>query len=63
MTEASGRAVCMRSVRGIGFDALVCELALHAKLKTFLNRIGLGKLVYLILTVKSMRALRYRMLT
>ena len=35
---------------GIGFDALVCELALHAKLKTFLNRIGLGKLVYLILT-------------
>ncbi len=23
---------------GIGFDALVCELALHAKLKTFLNR-------------------------
>ena len=43
---------------GIGFDALVCELALHAKLKTFLNRIGLGKLVYLILTVKSMRALQ-----
>ena len=43
---------------GIGFDALVCEMALHAKLKTFLNSIGLGKLVYLILTIKSMHALQ-----
>ncbi|MGN0290438.1 MAG: diacylglycerol/lipid kinase family protein [Lachnospiraceae bacterium] len=42
---------------GVGFDALVCEKALHSKIKTFLNRIGLGKLVYLVLTVQSMMGL------
>lgn len=43
---------------GVGFDALVCEKALTAGIKTFLNRIGLGKLVYLILTVQGMAGLK-----
>lgn len=37
---------------GIGYDAAVCEAVFHAKAKSFLNRIGLGKLVYLYLGVK-----------
>lgn len=39
---------------GIGFDAEVCEMALHSKIKNVLNKIGLGKLVYLVLTIKSL---------
>jgi len=39
---------------GIGFDALICEKALHSKIKYILNRVGLGKLVYLILTIQSL---------
>lgn len=37
---------------GIGFDAAVCEEVSHAPLKAFLNKIGLGKLVYLIVALK-----------
>ena len=32
---------------GIGFDAAVCEEAIHSKIKGNLNRLGLGKLTYL----------------
>ena len=32
---------------GIGFDASVCEYALHSKIKDTLNHLGLGKLTYL----------------
>lgn len=32
---------------GIGFDAAVCEQALHTKMKAAMNRLGLGKLTYL----------------
>ena len=32
---------------GIGFDAAVCEEALHSKIKKTMNRLGLGKLTYL----------------
>lgn len=38
---------------GIGFDAAVCEEALHSKLKETLNRMRLGKLVYLMIAVKQ----------
>jgi len=31
---------------GMGYDADICEKALHSKLKKMLNKIGLGKLVY-----------------
>ncbi|MGN0299500.1 MAG: diacylglycerol/lipid kinase family protein [Lachnospiraceae bacterium] len=39
---------------GIGLDAIVCKKALHSKLKNFLNKVHLGKLTYLILTVETL---------
>lgn len=41
---------------GIGFDAAVCEEALHSKIKTALNKIGLGKLTYLGIALKQLIA-------
>lgn len=38
---------------GIGFDAAVCEEVLTAPMKSVLNKIGLGKLVYLTVAVKQ----------
>ncbi|MDL2300845.1 YegS/Rv2252/BmrU family lipid kinase [Lachnospiraceae bacterium OttesenSCG-928-D06] len=39
---------------GIGFDAAVCEEALHSGLKNFFNKIGLGKLTYLGIALKQL---------
>ena len=39
---------------GIGFDAAVCEEALHSKMKEFLNRFRMGKLVYLCIALKQL---------
>lgn len=39
---------------GIGFDAAVCEEALTSKFKKILNKIGLGKLTYLIIALKQL---------
>ncbi|MBD5549153.1 MAG: diacylglycerol kinase family lipid kinase [Lachnospiraceae bacterium] len=39
---------------GIGFDAAVCEEALASKFKNVLNKIGLGKLTYLIIALKQL---------
>ena len=39
---------------GLGLDALVCKKALTSKLKVILNRLHLGKLTYLFLTVQSL---------
>lgn len=39
---------------GIGFDAGVCEEALHSKMKSILNHIGLGKLTYLSIALKQL---------
>lgn len=38
---------------GIGFDAGVCEETFRSKLKKVLNKIGLGKLTYIIIAVKQ----------
>ena len=38
---------------GIGFDAAVCHEALHSKLKIILNKIGLGKLTYVLIALKQ----------
>ncbi len=43
---------------GIGLDAIVCKKALHSGLKKFLNRIHLGQLTYIILTVISLFTMR-----
>lgn len=39
---------------GVGLDALVCQKALTSKLKVFLNKLHLGKLTYLLITVQSL---------
>ncbi len=39
---------------GIGFDAAVCEEANRSRLKGFLNKLGLGKLVYLGIALKQL---------
>lgn len=39
---------------GIGLDAIVCKKALTSKIKKFLNKIHLGKLTYIILTVQTL---------
>ncbi len=38
---------------GIGFDAGVCEEVLRSRIKTALNRFGLGKLIYLAIALKQ----------
>lgn len=38
---------------GIGFDAAVCHEALRSKIKVVLNKIGLGKLTYVIIALKQ----------
>ncbi len=42
---------------GVGVDADVCRLALSSTLKKVLNKIGLGKLTYAILTIRSLFAM------
>jgi YegS/Rv2252/BmrU family lipid kinase len=39
---------------GVGMDAIVCKKALHSRLKTFLNKIHLGKLTYVLLTIQTL---------
>ncbi|MCR4787356.1 MAG: diacylglycerol kinase family lipid kinase [Lachnospiraceae bacterium] len=39
---------------GIGYDAAVCEEALTSSMKKALNRIGLGKLIYLCIALKQL---------
>lgn len=39
---------------GIGFDAAVCEEALHSKIKNTFNKLGLGKLTYLGIALKQL---------
>ena len=39
---------------GIGYDASVCEEALKSTTKKVLNKIGLGKLVYLVIALKQL---------
>lgn len=39
---------------GIGYDAAVCEETNHSQIKRLLNKIGLGKLVYLSIALKQL---------
>lgn len=41
---------------GIGFDAAVCEEAMHSKIKDTMNRLGLGKLTYLGIALRQLFA-------
>ena len=44
---------------GIGLDAIVCKKALDSKIKNFLNKLNLGSLTYIILTVISLFTMDY----
>lgn len=41
---------------GIGFDAAVCQEALHSKIKNTMNKLGLGKLTYLGIALRQLFA-------
>ena len=41
---------------GFGYDAAICHMAEHSKLKKALNKIKLGKLVYLLIGIKEIFA-------
>ena len=69
--EDSYRAVDMGLVRwgqnqkklfgissGIGLDAIVCKKALSSKLKNVLNKLGLGSLTYVLLTIITLFSMK-----
>lgn len=39
---------------GIGYDAAICEEVLTSRFKGFLNKIGCGKLIYLVIALKQL---------
>lgn len=43
---------------GVGFDALICKRSMTSPVKRFFNRLHLGKLSYLILTVQTLFSLK-----
>lgn len=43
---------------GVGLDAIVCKKALHSKLKTVLNKIRMGNLTYIFLTVETLFSMK-----
>ena len=51
-TKIRHRIFCISS--GIGLDAIVCKKALSSKLKVLLNKFGLGRFTYALLTVYSL---------
>ena len=53
-TADNGRARTFGISAGIGLDAEVCKAAHGSRQKQFLNRFGLGKLIYLLLTVEKL---------
>lgn len=44
---------------GFGYDASICEEVMRSSAKTVLNRLGLGKLVYLIVALKQLAGAKY----
>lgn len=44
---------------GIGMDAIVCKKALTSRIKVVLNKIGLGSLTYVILTLITLLGMKY----
>ena len=43
---------------GIGLDAIVCKKALSSKLKNILNKLGLGSLTYVLLTIITLFSMK-----
>ncbi|MBR6451251.1 MAG: diacylglycerol kinase family lipid kinase [Lachnospiraceae bacterium] len=43
---------------GIGFDGAICHEALHSKIKDFFNKIKLGKLTYLFISLRQLAGMK-----
>lgn len=43
---------------GIGMDAIVSKKAMHSKLKTFLNKLHIGKLTYVLITIYTLFSMK-----
>ena len=57
--EKSGAALRFFGISaGIGMDAIVCKLASVSRLKAVLNHLGLGKFIYVILTVRTLFSMK-----
>ena len=54
VTDGEGKQQYFAISSGIGIDADVCRMALTSKLKKGLNRLGLGSLTYVLLTIKAL---------
>lgn len=54
--DCGGRTYRFAVSTGIGFDAAVCHQAAVSRVKTVLNRLGLGKLTYLVIALKNLLA-------
>lgn len=52
--DGESRRFCVSC--GMGYDAAVCEETQHSRIKTVLNRLGLGKLTYLGIALKQLFA-------
>lgn len=57
---ADGRSVrrLFNVSSGIGFDAAICVGVEHSKAKRILNRIGLGKLIYLLVAIRMIFSMK-----
>lgn len=54
MTYPDGQSTYFAGSSGIGFDAAVCEASASTGHKGLLNRLGLGKLTYLVIAIKQL---------
>ncbi len=54
ITYPDGESRCFLVSCGIGYDAAVCEEVLRSPMKTALNKLGLGKLIYLGIALKHL---------
>lgn len=52
MKDNEERKFCVST--GTGFDAAICEETFHSSLKKKLNKVGLGKLTYVIIALKQL---------
>ncbi len=52
--EGCEKPRCFVISAGVGLDAIVCKKTIDSKLKKFLNKIHLGKLTYIILTIQTL---------
>ena len=62
--EAAGAAPKFFGISaGIGMDAIVCKQASVSRLKVVLNRLGLGKFTYIILTIRTLFSMKQEKVT